>query len=274
MIHTCIKLETVFEGLRGSEATLTTYVIDNSPEIESNRRRPSVVICPGGGYGFVSDREGEPIALKLMAAGYNAFVLRYSIAPKRYPQQLLELAAAVAYVRSMADAWHVDVDQIAVCGFSAGGHLAGSLGNFWTDPMIGETLGIDVQACKPNKQILAYPVISGGEFAHRGSFDNLLGHDASTAQRAAFSLEQCVGTHTPPTFLWHTVEDDAVPVENSLLMACALREKGVSFELHVYPYGGHGLSTCEKLSAAPDAPHLIQPHVGTWLNLVVAWLEK
>ncbi|MGL4738436.1 MAG: alpha/beta hydrolase [Cellulosilyticaceae bacterium] len=274
MIHTCIKLETVFEGLRGSEATLTTYVIDNSPEIDSNRKRASVVICPGGGYGYVSDREAEPIVLKFMAAGYNAFVLHYSGAPKRYPQQLLELAAAVAHVRGMADAWHVEADQIAVCGFSAGGHLAGSLGNFWVDPLISETLGIDGEACKPNKQILAYPVISGGEFAHKGSFDNLLGEEASEQLRAQFSLELCVGAHTPPTFLWHTVEDAAVPVENSLLMACALRQKGISFEMHIYPHGCHGLSTCEALSSAPGAPYLIQPHVGTWLELVMAWLEK
>lgn len=274
MIHECIKLESLFEGLKGSEATLTTYVLDNSPEIEPNRKRTSVVICPGGGYGFVSDREGEPIALKFMAAGYNAFVLRYSIAPKRYPQQLLELAAAVAHIREMADAWHVDSDAIAVCGFSAGAHLAGSLGNFWTDSMIAETLGVVPDAYKPNKQILAYPVISGGEFAHKGSFDNLLGPDASEALRSQFSLEKCVGPHTPPTFLWHTVEDQGVPVENSLLMASALRQQGIFFELHIYPHGGHGLSTCEAMTAAPDAHYLIQPHVGTWLGLVMEWLAQ
>ena len=243
MLHTSIELNQVFKGLGSHEqgATLHTYVIDNSPEVDMDRVRPSIIICPGGGYGFTSDREAEPVALAFAAEGYNAFVLRYSVSPSHYPQQLLEVSAAVAYVRRMAKIWHVDTDKIIVCGFSAGGHLAGHLGVSWQEQFIQDALELKEAENKPNAMILGYPVITSGTFAHEGSFRNLLGESYET-DKEKVSLEVLVSEFTPPAFIWHTFEDQAVPVENSMLFAQALKKYNIPFELHIYPKGGHGLS--------------------------------
>ena len=270
-----IKLCDVFEGLpKGQEAFLTCYVSENSPEINANKRKPSMMICPGGGYGFTSDREAEPIAIAFMARGYNAFVLRYSVAPSRYPQQLLEVSAAVSYIRSKADEWPIDVNQIAVCGFSAGGHLAGHLGVAWQEPFITQTLGIEQGSNQPNQVILCYPVITSGEYAHKGSFQNLLGENPSETLLEHVSLEKRVTSMMPPTFLWHTGEDCGVPLENSFLMAMALRKQGCAFEAHFYEKGGHGLSLANELTAKHGDMAQIMPQVATWVNLVIGWLDQ
>lgn len=276
MKHEVIQLDEIFEGLKanGTGATLHTYIPSNSQEIDMNRKKPNIILCPGGGYGFTSDREAEPVALRFMAQGYNAFVLRYSVAPCRYPQQLLELSAAVAYVRRQCEVIQGDPEQVSVCGFSAGGHLAGSLGVLWQENFIQEQLGLKPEENKPNRLILSYPVITGGEFAHKGSFDNLLGPEASEIERAQLSLEKRVSTLTPPTFIWHTYQDAAVPVKNSLLFAEALTACDVPFELHIYTKGGHGLSLADASTAAPNSPWLINPHVESWFKLVIEWLAQ
>ena len=204
--------------------------------------RPAVIVCPGGGYAYVADGEAEPIAMALCGRGFHACVLRYPCAPARFPAALCALAEAVAWVRAGAAENHVDPRQISVCGFSAGGHLAGSLGVFWNAPFLAAETGLVPQDMRPDKMVLCYPVITGGEFAHKGSFDNLLGADADAARRAEVSLEQHVTANTPPAFLWHTWTDQSVPAENSLLLAQALKKAGVSLEMHIYPSGRHGLS--------------------------------
>lgn len=275
MINKTIYLKEIFIGLSDSEydPVLSAYIAENSQEININYKRPSVVICPGGGYGLTSDREAETVALRFMAAGFNAFVLRYSVKPNRYPAQLLEISAAVAYIRRMSDEWAIDTDKMIVCGFSAGGHLAGSLGVFWEQDFIIEKLGIQYGENKPNAMILSYPVITGGEFAHRGSFDNLLGEDASKEVRGNLSLENHVSQNTPPTFIWHTLDDATVPVENALLFANALRKKDIVFELHIYNRGVHGLSMCDEMTANIERPEQINRHAATWFNLAVEWLK-
>lgn len=276
MINKIIYLKEIFSGLKDStyNPTLTTYIADSSREIRPGDRRPSIVICPGGGYEFTSDREAEPIAIRFMAAGFNAFVLRYSVSPNRYPAALLEVSAAVAYVRSMADEWMVDEDKIVVCGFSAGGHLTGSLGVFWDQEFIQEELDIKQGQNKPNALILSYPVISSGVYAHAGSFDNLLGQEASKEEREKFSLEKHVSINTPPAFIWHTLDDGTVPVENALLFAQALKEKNILFELHIYHHGVHGLSLGDESTANRADNNHINPHAGTWFNLVLQWLRE
>ena len=275
MIYEKIFLKDFFDGIK-TDATLTTYVRSTSKAIEPDRRRTSVLICPGGGYGMVSDRENEPIALAFLALGYNAFVLRYSTAnmnEEKYPTQLLESSAALAYIRRNCEKYHVKSDSIAVCGFSAGGHMAAMLGTLWNEDVVIERLGIEFGENRPDGMILAYPVITSGEFAHRGSFNNLIGDPQSEKLLYKLSLENSVGEHTPPAFIWHTLTDQSVPVENSLIFATAMKNANIPFELHIYPDGPHGLSlgTRETISTVADR---FNPHVSSWIELCNKWIIK
>ena len=184
-------------------AKLYTYFLDNSREIAPERVRPVIVICPGGGYEWVSEREAEPIALKFVGAGYHAVVLHYSVAPAaHYPTALRQLAWTVAHLREHAAEYHIDPNKVVVAGFSAGGHLAASLGVHWRE------LGLP----RPDGMILGYPVITAGKYAHRGSIQNLAGSD----DPGWYSLETQVTADTPPAFFWHTVTDPEVPVQNKI----------------------------------------------------------
>lgn len=274
MIYKKINISEVNSNLKDSKAFINAYIPDNSEEIDIKKKRKTIIICPGGGYSMTSDREAEPVALRFISEGFNVIVLRYSVAPNKFPDALLELAATMNYVRKMSEIWNVDKDKIIVSGFSAGGHLAGSLGVLWDREFISETLKVNKMDIKPNAMILSYPVITSGEFSHRGSFDCLLGEDASEEEREKLSLEKLVSKDTPQTFLWHTFDDGTVPVQNSLKFATSLKENDVPFELHIYPTGVHGLSLCGETSARKDKVNHINPHVGTWFKLAVQWLDN
>lgn len=256
-----------------SEAKLYTYVLDNSPEIDQNRKRPAVIICPGGGYVTTSDREAEPVAIQMNAMGFHVFILRYSVQPATFPTALTELATAVAYVRNRAEEWNIDANKVIVTGFSAGGHLAASLGVFWEREFLAERVKFDKDAYKPNGLILSYPVISSGVHAHQGSFQALLG-DQQEELRERLSLEKQVNNQTPPTFLWHTFEDASVPVENSMLFAVALRKHNIPFELHIYPSGGHGLSLANEESMNVQNNFGIQEECQNWIDMAGVWIRN
>ena len=234
--------EDEISGIDGSTATFVGYCLDNSSEIDPNRKRPSVLVIPGGGYEMTSDREAEPIAMQFLAAGFNAFVLRYSVKPSIFPVALLEAAEAMRRIRTHADEWHCDADAIAVIGFSAGGHLAANLATSASDDVLAAH-GYDADAVRPNGLMLAYPVVTSGPLAHRGSFDALLGdRKADPEALDAVSIEKHIDAKTPPVFVWHTVPDDCVPYENTLMLVDACKKAGVSVEAHLFPSGGHGLS--------------------------------
>lgn len=268
MIHKHISIKAGQE-----EAKLTTYFLDNYPEIDPERIRPVVLICPGGAYQKTSDREAEAVAIQMCARGFHACVLRYSVAPIRFPTALIQLAKSVAWLREHSQEFHVDSQKIVVCGFSAGGHLAASLGVFWRRTFLSQLTGLSPEQIRPNRLLLCYPVISSGDYAHRGSFENLLGREATESMLQEQSLECQVSQDVPPVFLWHTVTDETVPVENSMLFASALRKVQVSFELHLYPRGGHGLSlgTEETRSAGKER---LEPAICSWIALAGEWLER
>lgn len=275
MIHRKIELP-AREIAGGKEKrftpSLTTYIIENNDEIDRNRRRPVIIICPGGAYGFKSFREAEPVALRMMALGFNACVLDYSVAPMDFPAAFMDLCEAVFYVREHAGSLNSTPDKIVVCGFSAGGHLAASLGVCWDSGMVEQYLPYKREAVRPNALLLGYPVISSGKFAHQGSFANLLGSKFGiVGQMDEVSLEKKVSASTPPTFIWHTADDDLVPVQNSLLFTSALAEHGVSFESHIFRSGCHGLSLASKESTG--TPALIQDDVSIWPELFQKFLN-
>ncbi len=236
-------------------------------------RRPCVITLPGGGYAGLSDRESDAIAVPFFNAGFQSVTLYYSVAPDRYPAALLQVMALVAWLRRNAEELNVDPGSIYVCGFSAGGHLAASAGTLWKEPVVRETLGVDSRLCRPDGMILCYPVILYGELGNKGSFHNLLGEGLAEDEYGRLSLERHVDADTPPAFLWHTWSDEAVPVENSLRMADALRRHGVSFEMHIFPYGCHGLSTANEESSARAQSEIRDGHVAHWVELACEWIR-
>jgi acetyl esterase/lipase len=247
------------------KATLTTYIVDNT--IESDKVRPLVLICPGGGYCMTAPKEGEPIALQMNSFGLHACVLHYSCAPAEFPTALHQLAKSVKLIRESANSWHVDPEKIIVLGFSAGGHLTASLGTFWNKEFILRELNADKEEIKPNALVLCYPVISSGEYGHQDSFFNLLGERAVDPNwRELVSLEKQVDNSMPKSFIWHTFEDSSVPVENSLLLVNAMRKENVPFSLHIFEKGHHGLSlgTMETGEVVTE----IQP----WIKMAAEWI--
>ena len=251
---------------------LYVYIIDNSVEMRIHQKRPIVLICPGGAYRMTSDREAEPIAMQYLARGYHAAILRYSVAPTEYPVALLQLGASVKFLKEHAEQYHIDPERIFLQGFSAGGHLAGSLGVFWNSSDIKDALGVSGDMIKPRAMILSYPVITSGEFAHKESFQNLLGTRYETL-KDEMSLEKRVHQDTIPTFLWHTTDDQVVPVENSLLFFSALKKAKVPVELHVYQHGRHGLALA-NYETSDEAGVMIQEECQSWIELAFTWLKQ
>ncbi|KFI44960.1 Acetyl esterase/lipase [Bifidobacterium bohemicum] len=262
------------EGTDGSRAEFDGYIIDNSKEIDENRVRPAVLVIPGGGYEMTSDREAEPIALKMLGAGFHAFVLRYSCSPSVYPTALLEAAQAMAIIREHAAEWHVDPNAVIILGFSAGGHLAANLATDAGDET-ERAHGYDPDAVRPNGLALSYAVLTSGEFAHRSSIEHLLGDKKDDpAMLEEVSCEQHVSAKTPPTFLWHTATDGLVPVQNSMLLANACVNAGVSVEMHLYPQGGHGLSLGTLETAWGGDLANVEPCIQTWPDLLMDWITR
>ena len=207
------------------------------------KQRPLVLVVPGGGYNHVSPREGDPVALQFAAAGYHTAVLTYSVGEGAQDYRpLRQLNEALALLRQNAGEWHILPDKIAVCGFSAGGHLA----------LSGAVLDIPGETAqqRPNAVILGYPVITAGEFAHRGSFVQLAGSEDAAAQQV------------------FTLEDKTVPVENTLLLLAALRRAGVPCEAHLFEKGAHGTSISTAEVDAAD------PHRAHWVALCLEWLGE
>ncbi|MGN1096115.1 MAG: alpha/beta hydrolase [Eubacteriales bacterium] len=272
LIHPSIE---VFELIKGdAHVSLTAYIAGTSDDMKFNYKRKAVLVCPGGAYAFCSNREGEPIAVSLLAAGYNAFVLEYSVhnrneKGKKFPGQLVEAALAMKFIKDNAEKFNIDPDYVFVYGFSAGGHLAASLGTLYNSKYVTDNIDMPENYARPAGMILSYPVIVSGEYAHRGSIDNIL-HDEKDdeAAREKVSLEKCVTKDTVPAFIWHTREDTTVPVQNSLIFASALAENGIPFELHIFPYGGHGASLANEVVGWNN------PTIEKWFSDALRWMSS
>ena len=274
MIHEVVHLKDHFPflGAEGKDPTLTLYLPYNMTEMNrQDQKRPAILLCPGGGYAMVSQREAEPIALHFLPLGYNVFILNYSVAPHRFPTQLQEVAAAMELIHANADAWNTDVNRIAIMGFSAGGHLAAHYSNSYDIPEVREVF----PESKPvNGSILCYSVITGEAQTkpHQGTFRNLTGNYPLTEEQLdKFCCDRLVSDRTPPAFLWHTAADGAVPVCNSLLYASALAAHKIPFALHIYPFGAHGLATVDAQTNNSLAEEVLPAQ--TWLPELMAWLK-
>jgi acetyl esterase/lipase len=231
----------------------------------------AIVVCPGGGYGGLAEHEGKDYALWLSDQGITAFVLKYRLgsAGYRHPIELGDAARAVRLVRAAAKELNVDPKRVGIMGSSAGGHLASTLLTHFDAGNPDAPDPIDRQSSRPDLGILCYPVITMGDSTHHGSRDNLLGKDPSDELIKELSNELHVTKDTPPCFLYHSAEDAAVPVENSLMFAEALRQAGVPFDLHIYEKGQHG----GGLGFAPYAKY-IPGKLHPWTRDCEYWLKE
>ena len=284
------------------DVTLTTYILSDSPELLNGQKRPAVLVCPGGAYLSCSDREAEPIALRFAAMGYHAFVLRYSTyfngmprplpLPREldmnpnslYPAPMRDVGKAFLTIRAHADKWLVDMEKIALCGFSAGAHNCAMYAVYWQDPVISEFFGEKAAVFKPAACILGYGI--SDYHLMFGEIKDPIAQELSNAASIAFlgttsptkelldavSPVLHVTENTPPMLIWATVADELVPVENSTRMANALAQAGVPFEVHIFEEGPHGLSLAVQASAGS----LMQMDVDAakWVELAEAWLKK
>ena len=278
MIYREIDLTAEFKNLEkdtSGNPVLTAYIPDNYEAIDINRKRPTVLIFPGGGYRSRSRREAEPVAIAYMGKGFNAFILEYSVYPEcKHPRPLLQAAAAMAYIRKNADEFHVDPEAIAVVGFSAGGHLAGTISTLWKEEIVSETLGIEARDARPDASVLAYAVLVN-KYAHQPSFDRVSDGDEEIADY--LSIHKHVDADTPPTYLFATADEATVNPKSTLLTALALQEHGVSYEMHIYKSGRHGYSLGTYVTTRPDAEDLkkrIDPHVAGWFDESVHFLKE
>jgi acetyl esterase/lipase len=224
----------------------------------------AVVVLPGGGYTHRAFHEGEPVARTFNERGMHAFVVQYRVEPHPRHAAFLDAARGIRLVRSRAVEWGVKPDHIAACGFSAGGHLTGLLGVHFDGGDSDAPDPVERFSSRPDALVLCYAWLSA-KYLTAKDISAPDGKAEDVLER--ISVERNVSPKTPPAFLWHTFEDSTVPVEHSLLMANALYENGVPFELHVYEKGRHGLGL------AKDDPEKDDPHVATWADLCAQWLE-
>lgn len=231
--------------LTRENVTLTAYILDQSPEMAYHSKRPAMLVCPGGGYHFCSDREAEPIAMRFLSMGFNTFVLRYSLKEKSvWPTPLNDADEAMQFIVDNAEEFKIIPEKIAVCGFSAGGHLAASLG------VLGKI--------RPAAMVLGYPCIT----------EDIC--NSEVLANPVPELDTKVDDLTPPAFIYSTADDGCVPIRSSLDFCSALSRKNIPFELHIFPHGNHGLSTSDYVTC----DNMGNDDVANWIPLCKSFLKN
>ena len=313
-----MKTETFYLLENRPDVRLKSYIWEDSPQLLNGRKRPAVIICPGGGYLQAGDNEGEPTAFKFASMGYHAFVLHYSTyhvsfedffglfatldgtaehaasflkkyppsSENMYPMPMIDIGRAMLLIREHAEEWNVDMDRIALCGFSAGAHNSAMFCTNWHKPVITDALSCKSEDIRPAALILGYTVsdyplmnamrnAAPAPIAEFFDISNTLftGSAAPEGERAELlSPSRNVDEHTPPTFLWAVADDTLVPVQNTLLMGTALADHHVPFEMHIFEHGQHGIGLGTQASAGTKEQ--IFEDAGKWSDLAGKWLEK
>jgi len=268
MIIKRINLDEKFDNVY-----LDAYIADET----ENFKRNAILVIPGGGYKVIcNDREGEPVALSFMAQGYNAFVLRYSVdGQKVFPGQLIEASLAMKHIKDNAEEYGINPEKVFVTGFSAGGHLAASLGILWHKKEIYEACDMPFGYNKPSGMMLGYPVISfNDEFGHVPSGCYLFGTDNLTDEQVyEGSLENHVDENSVPLFVMHTADDQVVDVRNALALANAYANAGKKFEMHIYPSMPHGAALANKITSC-GRKEWENKQIERWIADAAAWAEE
>lgn len=250
-----------------NRVALTGYIHDYNDDSLLKNIRSAMVVVAGGGYEKVSNREKDPVALYYFEKGFNTFILEYSInEDAKDLNPLLELSDALVQIRNKASVFYVNPTEIAVIGFSAGAHLVASLSTLYNHPEIKKITNIDNGYNSPDATILCYPVISMKKYAHKGSKEIITQNNENLID--LLSLEEHVTKDIPPTFIWHTQDDETVDINNSLMYVNALVNNDVPCEFHMFPNGEHGLSMCTT-----DC-YKLDDYCGQWKKLSLNWLHK
>lgn len=276
MIYKTYNLKDYYRVLT-KDVYLTVYCPDNYEEVDLKRKRKSILVCPGGGYWYTSKREAEPIALRFVAYDINAFLLHYNCDKLVYPYPAIEGFAALAFIRSHAEEFNVDVNCLGAVGFSAGGHFAGTLSMWSESKDMAKLLEVDPSLLKVNYFISCYSVITMDEkVTHIGTMENVSHREPELMEK--YSIEKHVTKDFPPTLVWATEDDQAVPVQNSKLLKAALDKAGVKNECYIFPHGIHGLSLADE-SVYSDEFYKEQniessKDVREWTNLAVNFIKS
>ncbi len=266
-----MNIKRVFLCEGNKDVFLDCYISD---KIEGFTRK-SILVIPGGGYGCVcSEREGEPIALAFIPYGFNAFVLHYSVnRSKKFPAQLIEASLAIKYIKDNSEEFGIEKD-VFVTGFSAGGHLTASLGVMWKIKEVQEAIDAPYGYTKPKGIMPIYPVISGIDSPHFGSFQNMLCTDEPTKEELEnCSIERFVDEDSSPAYIVHTSNDQDVNVKNSLALAKAYADKNLQFELHIYPDAPHGVALGNAITKC-GVEKYENKAIAKWVENAVFWAEN
>lgn len=260
MICETIKLE-------NSSADVGVYVPDRRYDNDGNEiLRPGVLICAGGAYSYRSEREGELAALRFMSYGIAAFVINYTCKAK-FPLALTEVMKAMAYIKSNKESYGIN-EKVFICGFSAGGHLALSLGIYYNNKEILESAGVCEDDAKPYGMILGYPVVTTGKYTHPETAENITGGDKSFEKIT--SLENHVSENTPKTFIWATRDDNTVPIQNTLMLVNALTEYNIPYTCHIFGNGAHGLALSDFSTS--NNPYQKNDECKCWFDMAFQWI--
>ena len=259
----------IFQKIQLTEkAYMDAYIADKVGDFIRN----AIMVIPGGGYaGVATAREGEPIAQAFMPYGYNAFILHYSVNDKPFPQQLIEASMAIKNIRDNSEKYNINPEKVFVVGFSAGGHLAACLGTMWDRSDIYDSIDMPIGYNRPNGMMLIYPVISPQY--HMPSFENLLMGKVTEEKLTECCIDKNIIENSAPAFIMHSSNDQLVNVRNSLCLADALAEKGILFEMHIYPDAPHGVALANEITQCGNKKW-VDASIAKWVESAVEWAEK
>lgn len=279
-----IKTLDIFSS--SEEAHITAYL---QAGYQDSHIRPAIIICPGGSYHHIGEKESEPAALGFFSEGYNAFVLSYSTGLGRgnLPIPIVQIAKTIAYVRQNAKNWKIDPDNITVCGFSAGGHAAAAFGALWNEKWLQESTGMEAEMFRPNALLLCYPLLDIRGFCEmhikkdpqtqsymESIYLNLFAKlNPSEEELDRWDIKRLINQNMPPVFLWTTVNDDIVDVSQSIEFVSGLAKYGIPFEYHVFEKGPHALSGADALSGYSKSQIQELGNASRWRKLAIKWLE-
>ena len=254
---------------RRSERGFLTVLAPSPCREVKKKLRPAMLVIPGGAYTHVAELEGEPVAVAFMREGYATFLLDYEVCVA-YPTPLIQAAMAMRYIRENADTYGIDAKHVCAVGFSAGGHLAGLLSTLYASDDVVRVLGKGCDLC-PNATVYAYSVISTESgIGHPETIENITGNDEHLKKR--LSVDKLITQNAPPAFIWHTRNDNAVPVENAYRLERAYEQLGLLYELHIFANGPHGLSLCNMETGDSAKPETVQSAVRVWVSLAHTFL--